>query len=134
MFTLRLAALTLSLAVAGLVAAQPPDVTNAGDHEPDGGIPTSPGAKPSTQKDKPPVDANCDELIAAELPSNSHAMPSTYGYLDIGDIANSLSGLSYWTTKQHLETQADIALIRCEQQNIKAKLDYLIRVLHPSAE
>lgn len=74
----------------------------------------------------PPVDRKCERgsanpsFVVKPMPWNSSGM------MDLGKVADLNAGFSVQTLKATDDLQIRIEQLRCEQENIKAKLDYLI--------
>jgi hypothetical protein len=83
---------------------------------------------------QPPKDRDCRTLVTK--PDTPYAAATftrfyTDGTEDHGQILNAVIGVNHSVQKDLDDLQVRIEQLRCEDQNIKAKLDYLIRMRTP---
>jgi len=83
---------------------------------------------------QPPKDRDCKSLVTK--PDAPYAAPTftrfyTDGTEDHGQILNAVIGVTHSVQSDLDDMQVRIEQLRCEDQNIKAKLDYLIRMRTP---
>jgi len=78
---------------------------------------------------QPPRDRDCSAITQAPDPFDPHPTKwYTDGTEDHGQILNTLGLLVVGVVHSTNDLQMRIAQLRCEQDNIKAKLDFLIRM------
>jgi hypothetical protein len=84
----------------------------------------------ATTVNQPPRDRDCSAITKADAPYDTER-PTKFnsdGTEDHGQILNGIAGTTMALRHDLTDLQVRIEQLRCEDQNIKAKLDYLIRM------